>query len=555
MKSQTHGNQFTLTVDFHQGKTIMATARTYPNLLRVIAEVVQNSIDGGANRIELNINIPGRTFCVYDNGSGCGKEMFQRALHSLNSSMKTKDKFGQFGRGLVAPLSVAEHFDFTSCASPLTDRYFKYRFAAGKIESQEKVEIPGFEPHGLRFDPATSKGDAVWWRTAVEAEKLTKDHRLTTITMDLLLEDLALKFGDAIRSRDIKISITLTDREGEKDSKNVIAPEFTGEKMALEDVMGESAAGKTSFELYIAKLGRSGRKGNIVFGTTENPSRISAEQFVVSTRPILRSEVGQTLMSGIFEGKILCQNIELDPDRTRFRENDALVELCVLIEAWYDQVGKEAAAEARGKDSDNRFQRLGKSVMPFAELLLRQTRFQHVKDGIKIGTIGNGHVDVPRRDVIGPDSGTATALTAQTYEKGRVGDGKGDEKTAPKKEHKDHHPSTIYGNGGRKRTEVRGSTGLRFAYIEMEDITIPFEFDPERGTLTFNLDHPNWSQCEESDATLLKYQMAVIMTAMNLELSKSGKHAPHPEVIEFAYRSLSEQAFAIANGEAMLARK
>lgn len=131
----------------------MDTSRTYPNLLKVLLEVVQNAIDSGATRIELKINQQKRLFVVYDNGNGCGIEKFQRALRSLNSSMKDERKYGQFGRGLVAPLSIAdEGFTFTSCEHPHRAPYYTYLFDPKKIEHQKEVKIPAEEIPDRQFD-------------------------------------------------------------------------------------------------------------------------------------------------------------------------------------------------------------------------------------------------------------------------------------------------------------------------------------------------------------------------------------------------------------------
>ncbi len=547
-------SDFQLPINFHQGKTIMSTARTYPSLVRVLAEVVQNAVDGGASRIEIDVNIKTRMFRVLDNGSGCGKEQFQQALLSLNSSTKSKDKYGQFGRGLVAPLSVAECFDFTSCATPLLSRYFRYRFVAKDIEPQPQVSIPGYEIDDIKLDPTGVEPKSVWWRTAVEAERLTKDHKLTSMTIESLVEELA-KFGEAIRKRKIDILASLIQANGERFSQKVVAPEFNGEPIDVVTVEGP-AAGKVTFELFVAKLTRSGRKGSVFFGTFDNPSVISAKQFAACTRGMLDSEVSKALMSGIFEGKVFCKKVELDPDRERFRENDSLVDLCVLINEWYKTVGSEIVSEARDRDSDDRFERIGKSVMPFAELMLRQREFEMVAQGITIGTTGNGHFKVPPRNVIGPDNGVATAVVPSVLERVRARKkANGEKKTPPSKEHPEHHPATIYGTGGHRRTEVKGSTGLRFAFEEMVDTKIPFTYDRERGTLTFNLDHPDWSKCEDSDTTLAKYQQAVVTQAFTLELYKAGKDVVHPDIVDFAYQTLSHNAFAIVYGESMLAKK
>lgn len=544
-----------LDVQFHQGKTIMDTARTYANLLKVLLEVVQNGIDSGARRIELRVNQQKRTFTVYDNGSGCGLEKFQKALRSLNSTMKDESRYGQFGRGLVAPLSVSEDgFTFTSCEQPHRAPYFTYYFNPKKIEAQSMVKIDGEERPDLSFD-ADGK---VWWRTAVEAKKLTRDRRLAALTLRQLLDEIAIKFGETIRSREILISIAFTDAEGESDAKNVTAPEYNGERLEIADFTGKES-GKITLELYLARLGRNGRKGRVVVGTTTNPSRISMPEFMDNARGgLLRSEVGHGLNSGIFEGKILCQNLKLNPDRTRFEDTEALAELCLHLEDWWEKKGKPIMADLREQDDDSRFQRLGTSVMPYAELLLRQDRFKTVAESIQVGTVGRGHAAVEETNILGPDKGTSIGIDGGPFDekdpKPRKGGGSGEGgKPPPKKDHPKHTPGPVYGPRGHRRTEVMGSsTGLRFAYVEMVNTSIPFTFEPATGTLTFNLDHPDWAKCEDADGALQRYQIAVIGTALSLELYRNGSRAISQELVEFAHAGLQEQVFAIMNGDAML---
>jgi hypothetical protein len=527
----------------HQGKAIIDTAKTYPNLPKVILEVVQNSIDSSASRIVVSINISRRQFVAMDNGNGCSKDKFQKALVSINNTMKTKDKYGQFGRGLVSPLSVAQKFDFVSCPSSSKNAYATWQFDAEEIVKQYEVEIPGYENPDLNFD-ANGK---TWWRTKVEASKLTTDRQSTVLTLQGLHDAIALKFGEAIRERDITVTLTLTDSEGETNSMNVTPQEFSGDRIGGFEYEGKDA-GKVTLELYIARLSAKGRKGKISFGTFDNPSRISAQEFVQSSRSFLNPGLSHALISGTFEGKIFCKNIKLHADRDRFEENDALVELCSFLEAWFETSGKKIAAEAREKDTDDRYQRIGASIMPFLEYLLRQSQFKSIADAIKIGTIGKGHADVRLKNVIGPDKAKSVATGGSPFIE-RDGPGRGIPGKPPKTDHPKHSPGIAYGPKGQKRTEVKGSTGLRLEFVEMEDINIPFAFDPTTGTLSLNLDHPDWSKAEETDETSQKYQSFVATAALTLELSRDAKGNLPPEIVEHTYRQLSSSVIVLTKAE------
>ena len=253
-----------------------------------------------------------------------------------------------------------------------------------------------------------------------------------------------------------------------------------------------------------------------------------------------------------------AEKVALHPDCTKFENDDALFALCEVLESWFKKVGKHMIEDAEEQASDDRFQRIGTQVMPYAELLLRQSQFQSVAEQITIGTIGDGHTKVPRKLIIGPDEGKSLAVGGNPFEeKGKHKPSGGKAPVCPpdpKKDHPLHTPSIVYGDKGRKRTEVKGSsTGLRFEYIEMDDIRVPFDFEPTTGCLSFNVRNANWGLCQESDAFLQEYHMAVITTALTAELYRSSGGVNH-DVKRFAFDNLMHQVFAIRNGKALIAK-
>jgi hypothetical protein len=417
--------------------------------------------------------------------------------------------------------------------------------------AQENVSIPSQAENDLQFN-ADGK---VWWRSKVELRGITKDRRASHIELEELHNDIVVKFGEEIRRRGIKIDIILIKADGSKSEKTVIAPEFSGQKLEVFERVVEEC-GRVRVELYLAQLTRSGRKGAITLGTFDNPSRISMKQLISCTGTMLESKVGSALASGIFEGRILCEKVVLHTDRTRFENNDALFALCEVLELWYKKVGERLIAEEKEESSNNRFQRIGVGVMPYAEMLLKQTFFAPVAQQISIGTIGAGHAKVPRGLVLGQDEGKSLSVDGLPFEEkdpSAKGGGSNGTTNTPK-EHKKHRPGIVYGERGRKRTEVKGnSTGLRFEYIEMDDFRIPFDFDAETGCVSFNIRHPDWGLCEEDDGSLQSYHIAVVTTALSLELHRRHDGVVDPDILKYAHDSLRHQTFAILNGKALLA--
>jgi len=540
----------TINVGLHQGKVLQRLASHYNNLPAVLLEVVQNAIDSGAARIEVLIHRDRRTFVVRDNGSGASRDKVTTAVQSIGSTMKDKQKYGQFGLGLISPLSVVDQFTFTSCPTPRKEGYVKYTFDTVTITKQAQVSIP-FTP----VDHLTHNPDgATWWRTSVEARGITKDKRKSAFITKELVNDIGQKFGEAIRDREIQISVEVVDG-GKTENLPVEAPEFSGEPLeTFSQSMNES--GKVTIKLFLARLGRGGRNGNITFGRLDNPSRISSKQFVECAKAVIDAEVSRAIGSGVFEGEVLCEKLVLNADRTRFEDDDALFACCEVLETWFKKVGKEQMSEAEEQTSNTRFQRIGVSVMPFAELLLQQEEFRGVISQIIVGTVGEGHAKVPRKSIIGPDEGTALSTNGRKEGSLTGEGGVHPPRKTPTKENPLHRPGIVYGGRGRKRTEVSGSsTGLRFEYVEMDEFRTPYEFDPITGTLSFNLRSPNWTVCHQKDEYLQEYHLAVVTNALTVELFRDHQTGHvEPQVLKFAYESLSHQVFGIKNGKALMAK-
>ena len=537
-----------LKVSLHQGKVMARLAANYNKLWMVVLEVVQNGIDSGAGRIHINLNLKQRGFAIFDNGSGAGKGKVAEALASIGSSIKTKGKYGQFGIGLISPIAVAEEFTFTSCPHPRHEEYVSYHFVTNRIVKQAEVSIPSSEVSNLHFDP---QGEC-WWRTRVECGGISKDRHTSSIEPHELVKEIALKFGVKIRSSNIIIELDFTGEDGKHVILPVEAPEFSGKKLPtyIEEESKRKECGDVDMTLFVSPLKKSGRKGHIVFGTMTNPSQISAHQFIKCASEMLKSEVAKVLVSGVLEGTILCERVELHPDRTKFENNDALFNLCEVLERWYKKVGHEVVKNAEEVTSNDRFQRLGISVMPFAEHLLKQSQFATVSKRITVGTVGSGHADVPKSAIIGQDNAHAIARGGNPFENREERTGsKGDGGKKPKKDLPGHKPSIVYaGKKGRVRTEVEGSsTGFRFEYVELDDFRIPFLFDIETGTLSFNIHNPNWALCQETDKFLQKYHIAVLTAALTIEMHRDGAGNLNPEITHYSHDYLTNEVFGIRN--------
>ena len=152
-----------IAVKLHQGRILVDyLARFYDSLSAVVQEMVQNSIDAGATRVDTTINLKSRCIETCDNGKGASREKIEDALTSVGNTMKTGPRqYGQFGLGNFASLSIGAELTITSCPEARTSSYTDYLFVTETIRKQGQVVIPEKPADNLTFDPQGK----TWWRT------------------------------------------------------------------------------------------------------------------------------------------------------------------------------------------------------------------------------------------------------------------------------------------------------------------------------------------------------------------------------------------------------
>jgi hypothetical protein len=537
-------NSGTTSIGLHQGHAIYNLAKNYNDLPAVMLEVVQNAIDSMASRIKVTVDLQRRKFSVFDNGLGANHDKVVVALNSICDTLKRADKgkYGRFGLGLISPISVAESFTFTTHPRGSSDDYIEHTFVTSTIREQRNVSIP----HRVVL-PKNDDSNGVWYTTLVAATGLTKDRTLGSIKIADLSNNIATRYRVAIIERKIDITIEIVGDDGSIQFQKVEVASYSGEKVETY-ADSHQDCGKVVFDLYIARMQRGSRKGEITFGDSANPSRIKAKELLACAGNLLGPSIGKALTSGVLEGEVVIGKIRMHPDRTRFEMGDDLVALCVVIEKWFSKVGDELIGRIEEETSNNRLQTIGIRAMHFFELLASQTQFKSVISNITIGTVGPGHTIVPKKNVIGTDNKKSLSVSGT----GGKGDTTPTGSPGKKGEHKNHKPATVYGDKGRHRTDVKGnSTGLRLAHTEMEDYSIPFTFDSDSGLLTVNTLNPNWGLCTESDEYLVKYHHLVFTCALCLESQKSEDGQISPQIERFAWQQLGAQVFLIKNAEAV----
>lgn len=90
---------------------------TYKNHT-ALADLVDNSLDAGADQISVTIDKSADSICIVDNGSGMGLETLIEAIKLGSETNKSGSDLGRFGMGLVtASISMARRLEVASLQS------------------------------------------------------------------------------------------------------------------------------------------------------------------------------------------------------------------------------------------------------------------------------------------------------------------------------------------------------------------------------------------------------------------------------------------------------
>jgi len=512
------------TVTFNQGRALCKIAGEYPTLFEVIMEAVQNAIDADATSVNIILNRKGRNITIADNGNGVTQDDFEVALGKVCESVKERGKLGQFGIGLISPLGKCTRFTFTSCAKDSDEGYIEWTFETEAVRAQaETVKVPHRKRTDLIHKSLAAKGarpglTPVDWRTMVSIYSYTKDRVINRINdAQSLADGIAERYGSAMRRNDVQVGIYIRNEDGTENMATARAKRFAG-KLLKEVIISNRDAGDTTFTMYLARKSEKGYRGKVVVGEADNEFRISFAAFARAA-DLLPGEVVDALSSGIFEGEILTQKAKLHANRKGFLENEALMGMCEAVEAWFKEGGKKHYQAAQEQREDQRYQELGLESMRSIEALLRNSKFAPVLDVIgsfKRGSIGNGHQLTTSTKVLGKQPEKSVAVNGTN---GDGHDGSQDKSRDPADSLANHHPFTVAGPQGRRRTTVRSdSLGLQFSHTVMEGSDKLYELDLQNGVLHFNIRHPTWVQCEKSDRQIKQLQEFITIQALVREL-------------------------------------
>ena len=512
-------------LDFHMGAAFCRVAGAYPTLLDVILEQVQNALDANAKTVSVVLNRKTRHIAIRDDGDGVDVETFEQALQRVCLTGKERGKLGRFGIGLISPLDKCEEFTFTSGPKGTTGEYREWTFVTDNIRAQEKdVSIPRRQRPELFF--IHKKGvsgkqgtKTVIWRTEVNIIKYSADKLISRITsIDALVEAILDRFSATMRKNDVVLNVKFTNESGGNEARDDIrAKLFTGRSLT-EVVINEKVVGRVVFRLYLAaKTAKAGQQGKVIVGEIDNDYRFPFGLLARSANELLSDHVSAALLSGVFEGEIVGENVTLQATRKAFERDDAFFGFCTAIETWFEKHGANHLDEVKERERDKRYQDLGLESLVYLEEMFKSPAFDDLRsvfESFRLGTVGSGQG--PREHAVGKQD----ERSLSTH--GPSGEPKSPNEGEPAKRDRSgaetdlgHQPFTSAGPKGKQRTLVRrGNSGLQFSYLPMDGSDRLYEFDSRQGVLHFNINHPTWVACDVSDRKVRQLQESVAIVAL-----------------------------------------
>lgn len=485
-------------IDFHRGEALLSFCRQYPSLMKTILEMIQNGIDMEATVVYVAVDLDARQVFVIDDGLGTTQDDFHEALLSVAKSVKKPGKLGKFGIGLVSPIDKCECMEFSSIARRGAKHGYTWTFRQDDIRQQHhELEIPHRRIKSLPAVGKSFKSDLTGrfgtkYQTMVKLTKVTSDRLISQIDLDTLSSEVYQNFGAAMQRNGVEVRIAVM-RDGVKEVRDIDPEPFRGDPFDVV-VYEDSDTGRVEIELFRAPRQRGRRQGDVSFMMLGDDFGVTMKSFANQARggsywDVVANAIG-VLGSGFFEGVIRCEGIELNADRASFKYNEALHNLYLVLDTWYEEHGRELYDAERQESDRDRYENLGTQSLERLQELLPDGLWRKFgrpspdpKGDEKAKDTGDGETgDAPgtRGGSGSGGGGVPGGRTGETRRPTKRRPGPGD-------------------TGGKEPTMVRGSSqGLSFSYDELVGNSRLWEFDFSTGTLILNIRHPVWVRLDET---------------------------------------------------------
>lgn len=527
MKKQQQRVEHVVRGGLHVGGSLQHLVSKYPAAPQVLKELVQNGIDMGAKSIVLVVDLDRGVVTYHDNGNGASPDDFYKAVATIGKSVKPTDKYGRFGIGLVSPLSISEYFTFIS--APKGQRYREWSFDRKVMfAATESFPIPErASPAFAHQDGATPRHfrqERVWWRTQVLIERITTDKAKRRLSLEDLAYEIQAEFSAHMLKLGATVKLELIEG-GVETSRVVRGKEFEGKALPVWEKTFDDV-GKVTMRMYLAPTGYTG-KLRMSIGAGGNPSRINMQTFISTDAfRCLGDRVKEVLKSGMFQGEIVGEKLEMQANRKSFAIGDATLGLAIALEEWYKDVGAERYTDEKGKRRRERLQALGHQVLDkLRGMFTEDSPFASVITRALFGSVGKHHAELKATEVpgIAPMTGL-TETSGVTKGDGESGD---ESEGSSRGRHKPAHmPKVAIGPKGGERRPVKGhSAGPHIQFGDDEDSNCLWRFNPQALHLYINCTHPTFVAVERSEYKTKALIEFILLTAFQVECQDADGRA------------------------------
>jgi hypothetical protein len=505
----------------HEGKVLVdRLANTYNSVMLAVVEAAQNAIDADAEQIFIGIDQKMSRVVVLDDGYGIDTEKFKEALNSVGNGVKEKGSLGRFGLGMISPINKCREYRLVSQPRG-TNVTRQWRFVGEKIRQQHKFDgvptrlLPKMPDIPVPFKPLAC---GTKWRTMALLVDVTKDRTIGAADIEELSMHIRSKLGRGMRRKETTVRVVIRDETGKISQADVDPLKYTGAPLE-EVVVTEDLAGKVAFHLYRAP--KRGGMGVHILQAGDN-SAISWREFYVQAmgstwlKESVVKEAFDALSSGFFEGDIQVENIELDAERKKFVMNDALRASYIAIVQWFHEYGQKEYLNEKEARKEARYERLGEeSLASLYALLDDDPSFSSITPQLTASS--------PKRDTK-PKTGEKRRVVAR---------------------HPANRPAVKRASRDPQSQGQSARTRLQFAYEMLPNSLNLWEFDSAAATLVFNIRHPLWAKCDETNGKhTSKHDRQIRHLQEWVALKVLQLLARHPETSDFEVErwSVDEEA-------------
>jgi hypothetical protein len=539
----------TARVSFHAGNVVnRAVASTYPTLLAVVLELIQNALDAfegvrksDKNKVEVVIDVKQGFITSADNGNGCSRRTFREVVKKIGESIKSRGQMGEFGFGLFSPIGKCGEYTFTSIARDDkrrlgqrgVDGYLLYDFTPLIKSEEAELEIPEYNQD--RFDR-----EPPWWNTFTRMKRVDR-RKLRQLRLADIVSEASTKFAHALEKRGVIPRIVYVNEEGQTQTALVEPQPFKGRKLPEVTLKGESC-GRVRLQLFISEA-----TGNPLFVRVDGGDyRVSWKDFSrLDAVKAMRDEVVETLSAGYLGGEIIVQNAEYTADRHGLVEDDRLYDLLTIVDDWTWHQGRDLVDGVRASKEADRRTVIGRRALRLLRKLRDQNpQFAALCAAFRNALISPGHTGVGKLGEEGTGVGTR-----KPPGEGKRPSGGGTRGLRGENAGQEH--DVTEGNGGGKQA-AKDQIGIRLSYEEDFGASRRhFNLDLTRGVVAINTSSTDYGAVWDSDKVTKQEQYVLTILMLCISVASLPEDA-RPAAIDYAETFFSMKVMEILQGESMM---